>query len=461
MAKYFLCKTDKNALSYKCGEKIVFNISARENCFDISCDKIHWRLWTDDGGFFEGEGSSSPNNPLKVETVLNRPGFAHIFCEYYTPDGKLDTSIDTVDASAGAEIEKLSYCDTIPKDFDEYWGKIEKKIEDFTPEIVKWDEVETKKGFKTYDIRITTPCETLASGYITIPEKEGNFPMIVGFQGYGVGGAYKSYREDTISAVFNAHGFENHLTPEELRAKYPELNLYGFNEEENASNETTYFRNMMIRNLVAVKFLKTLPQWNRKGLMATGGSQGAFQATTLAAHDKDITFLEIFVPWFCNLNAVGCGYMDGWRPKFAEGLRYFDTVAQGMRVKCPTKITAYLGDSCCPASTIVTLYNSMNCPKILNMYQAGTHDKRPPEPEKFSFFSDSENPSNEVITGKYRHFKGNNYEVIGKAFDSETMEEMVIYKALYGEGETWVRPKTMFNEFTEKNCLAVKRFTKI
>ena len=32
---------------------------------------------------------------------------------------------------------------------------------------------------------------------------------------------------------------------------------------------------------------------------------------------------------------------------------------------------------------------------------------------------------------------------------------------LYGEGETWVRPKTMFNEFTEKNCLAVKRFTKI
>lgn len=46
----------------------------------------------------------------------------------------------------------------------------------------------------------------------------------------------------------------------------------------------------------------------------------------------------------------------------------------------------------------------------------------------------------------YRHYKGNLYEYIGECYHSETLEEMVIYKALYGEGKTWVRPKTMFFE---------------
>ncbi|MBQ7825403.1 MAG: DUF1653 domain-containing protein [Clostridia bacterium] len=43
-----------------------------------------------------------------------------------------------------------------------------------------------------------------------------------------------------------------------------------------------------------------------------------------------------------------------------------------------------------------------------------------------------------------RHFKGNKYEILCFAKDSETQEEMVVYRALYGEGGTWVRPKEMF-----------------
>ncbi len=64
----------------------------------------------------------------------------------------------------------------------------------------------------------------------------------------------------------------------------------------------------------------------------------------------------------------------------------------------------------------------------------------------------------EIKKGKYRHFKGNEYEVIGVARHSESLEEMVVYKALYGEGGLWVRPASMWNEVVIHNGKEVKRF---
>jgi hypothetical protein len=63
-----------------------------------------------------------------------------------------------------------------------------------------------------------------------------------------------------------------------------------------------------------------------------------------------------------------------------------------------------------------------------------------------------------IKPGKYRHFKGNEYEVIGTAKHSETMEEMVVYRALYGEGGLWVRPLGMFLESVEIGGKTVPRF---
>ena len=63
--------------------------------------------------------------------------------------------------------------------------------------------------------------------------------------------------------------------------------------------------------------------------------------------------------------------------------------------------------------------------------------------------------------GKYRHFKGNEYEVVALAHNSETMEDMVVYKALYGECEYWVRPASMWNETVERDGKIYKRFTYI
>lgn len=65
----------------------------------------------------------------------------------------------------------------------------------------------------------------------------------------------------------------------------------------------------------------------------------------------------------------------------------------------------------------------------------------------------------EIKTGKYRHFKGGEYEVLGIAYHSETGEEMVVYKALYGEEKLWVRPASMWDETVERDGKTFRRFT--
>ena len=60
--------------------------------------------------------------------------------------------------------------------------------------------------------------------------------------------------------------------------------------------------------------------------------------------------------------------------------------------------------------------------------------------------------------GIYKHFKGNKYELIDIATHSETLEKMVVYKALYGEGGLWVRPLSMWDEEIEKEKKKFKRF---
>lgn len=63
-----------------------------------------------------------------------------------------------------------------------------------------------------------------------------------------------------------------------------------------------------------------------------------------------------------------------------------------------------------------------------------------------------------IPLGTYRHYKGGLYAVTGFAVHSETLESMVIYKALYGEMKVWVRPLFMWNELVEVNGKSVRRF---
>ena len=66
-----------------------------------------------------------------------------------------------------------------------------------------------------------------------------------------------------------------------------------------------------------------------------------------------------------------------------------------------------------------------------------------------------------IRPGRYLHFKGNEYEVLGVARHSETEEELVVYRPLYGEGGLWVRPVSMWNELVTRAGKTQPRFVYI
>lgn len=66
-----------------------------------------------------------------------------------------------------------------------------------------------------------------------------------------------------------------------------------------------------------------------------------------------------------------------------------------------------------------------------------------------------------IKPGRYRHFKGKEYEVLGVARHPETEEELVVYRALYGDFGLWVRPVSMWNETVERDGKTFRRFTYI
>jgi len=70
-------------------------------------------------------------------------------------------------------------------------------------------------------------------------------------------------------------------------------------------------------------------------------------------------------------------------------------------------------------------------------------------------------PLRPIPLGQYRHCKGNLYEVIGVARHSETLEELVIYRPLYGAGELWVRPRAMFEELISVDGKTQPRFAHV
>ncbi|MBQ7930916.1 MAG: acetylxylan esterase, partial [Clostridia bacterium] len=326
---------------------------------------------------------------FEYHTSINCAGFVHLIVTACDKNGHPLKDYDVFEGGACAGFDAIRQSGKIPEDFDAFWSRvITEELDPIAPvEIEKKEFHCGDPGDIVYDVKIACPGRNPVSGYLRLPRDaaEKSLPIRVGFLGYGVSSAAIPTKGRAIQLNLNQHGIENGQPIEYYQKMEREVFAgFGFDRDENRNPDTVYFKYMILRALQAIRYCRTLPQWDGVNVTLAGGSMGAFQATSAAALDKDVTRLEIAVPWMCDLRGTESSRLGGWRPAADTGLDYYDTVSMASRVKAETAITAGLGDYVCPPSGVTALYHSFSCKKTLTMMQNKTHPYTAPEYDSYT-----------------------------------------------------------------------------
>jgi len=375
--------TDRKDAVYRPGESMQFHFRILKSGNGIP-GNVNVIFACDDGKTWEKPYAVEADRPLTVTASLNKPGFVMVKAQLLTPSGAVakrkawNGSMRNIQygLAGGVAMEQLRQGEAEPADFDEYWRKTKAELAAVPLNVLERKLFKQTGTCDIYDMKIACPGNRPVSGYLSIPRdaKAKSLPIRMRYDGYAVHNIAPASDPDAIVFFVNAHGIENGRE----KAYYAglekgELSNYGFRNEQNEKPETCYFKNMILRDLRALEYAKTLPEWNGKDIEIAGGSQGAFQSVAVTALSPEVTKCDISIPWFCDLGGVNRGRVRGWRPDWKTGLGYYDTVNFAKRVKCPVKIEAGLSDWVCPPSGVWVLYNNLNTPKEMVMYQGWDH----------------------------------------------------------------------------------------
>ncbi len=384
---YFVGTTDKNPLEYEVGEEITFNIELKADGETISAPMFVYEIQHDNKGFIEKNHVDASSGTAVIKTTLESPGFVKLYVAVTSASGTELKGVSPFNGGAGASVYEITQSVAEPEDFDGFWQTELAKLDEVEPAItIVKDLSEDYPGFNVWDVRIDCIGGPV-SGYVSFPNnaEPASLPILVGYTGYGVVPLTPTVRNNYIVFSVNAHSIDNDREPEYYNdLARGELLSYGFNYKENLDRDKVYFKNMILRDVQAVRYLKTLPEWDGKSISLNGGSQGGFQATAVAALDPDVSYLYTAYTWMCDLGSTSAGKLPGWQPDYTDALRYYDTINFARRVECHTNIDAGLGDNVSTPSGIVAMFNAMTCPKSLNFTQNMTHYYTPPVSDVFS-----------------------------------------------------------------------------
>ncbi len=391
---WFKGQTDKNPVGYKTGETMVFTLTPM-GIKDVIPEGQYFLTWnrTGDDGIKESGKTPFTKEPFVYKTKIDKPGFVRLCANVVDAKGKTVKKI-FFDGGAGADIDAIAGLPE-PADFDAFWQRQREKLAK-VPLKAELKELKSKNPkVKIYAVSVDCAGPRPVTGYLTMPKAVDNgkkFPCRLQTHGYGYTapqGAPGSGREDEIVFNINAHGMKlpafggNKQYYDKLRNDIKSNGAsYAFDKKQNSDPEQAYFNGMVLRVIRALQYLKTLPGWDGKKLIASGGSQGGLQTIWAAACGEGVTRAESNITWCCDLGGETVGRNRGnWYIRWVPALGYYDAANFAKRIPktCYTTIPrAGLGDYVCPPSGLAILWNNMTCPKRIVWVQGSQHGYTPP-----------------------------------------------------------------------------------
>lgn len=368
--------TNKETLSYKTDEEITMTVKLLQNGKPVSCPFFKYTLETDDGKKTE-ETVSGENGFITLKTSLSKAGYAKFVVNACDSLGNKLSGVETFNGGACANFDDIKQVKETPSDFNSFWNTEVANLEKASPTVLNESAYTgtVYNGFVVKSIKINMGDKDPVYAYVTYPNNAaaGSLKAVMMFHGYGVGDIYPAYVNNSITISVCAHSMElGRESSYYTDLSNSKLKDYGFRAAENSNRDTVYFKDMILRDLQATRYVIANELWNGKDLTITGGSQGAFQATAVAALCDKATRLKISIPWMCDLGGE-TERMNGWRPDYTEAMRYYDTVNFARRITCNVDIEAGLGDYICPPSGVTSLYNAIIAPKTIAFTQNRTH----------------------------------------------------------------------------------------
>lgn len=382
---YIVGETDKNPMTYEVGETMTFTLAAYVEGKVMDIQYFQYRLYADDGTHSSGLLEAS-DGTATITASCSVPGFVHLKVSPCDADMNAirGDNIIPFEGGACAGFGRITKTMPEPEDFDAFWKEQLSLLDGVPCNASRFTEYTNHKytDYTVYDVSI--PCiegSTPVSGYVCVPKNAspGSLKIRVIYMGYSVAPAVIRPVPGYITFCINPHGIDNGMY--DLYYKLLEANeLSNFGFYNNEVPTDSYFRNMILRDIHGVRYIKDAFKyyWNGKDLELQGASMGAFQSAAVASLiPDDITKVTLEIPWMCDLGSENHGRLGGWRPKYCQGLGYYDTVSFGKRIKAPTEIIAGLGDYTCPPSGVSVLYSNLMCQKKITFTQNMTHERTP------------------------------------------------------------------------------------
>ncbi len=392
----FIGDSDKDPLSYKLNETITFTVTLVDkdaNNAAVKGKELRWTLTGDDSAVSKN-GTASSDTPLTVTTALTKAGFVRLKVEAYENGTKLGTEKQKVlfDGGAGADVMNIPEWPA-PADFQSFWRTATNTLyttpydvvcTNFTPEGAS-------ANIDYFLFEFSVPGDTRpATGILAKPRGASakSCGIIVHVTGYGFGKtglpSVSEVNQGNIVLNITRHG-EYPWHPDADYYTTSVQNEMGL--DRNGAQSSFCFRNngtgdardtdlykMVMRDLRAIQYAKSLPEWNGTSLKTTGGSMGGWQAIAIAALDCDVTECSATIPWCVDLSGgVKYGRMTGWRPDWTASLDNVDLKNLATLVTCPVTFTAGLGDYVCPPSGEILLFKNLPEPKKVTFRQNMGH----------------------------------------------------------------------------------------
>ena len=283
--------------------------------------------------------------------------------------------------------EKIMPATKCPDDFDPFWDNALKQARKnaLDPHLTLLSDRCTE-DVNVYEVNfVNNRPGSRIFGILCVPVKPGKYPALLRVPGAGArpyGGDVYTASQGAIVLEIGIHGIPVTM-PLSFYEYIRESALDGYWETNLDQPDKNFYKRVVVGAVRSVDYIASLPQWNGKDVGVTGASQGGFLSLAVAALDKRITFLAPVHDAMCDyevaLQKKACGWphyfyqVDNPDQKKVEGARYYDGINFARRVECPGWYSFGYNDEVVPPSSAYSVYNVVNAPKTLSVYQMTGH----------------------------------------------------------------------------------------